>query len=94
MNKEYSFETQEIDGKKDVVLCLQDFPEIKFRYKSIRLGSIDEEQQIPVIFEIDLIGENQTFPEDPEFGIQTARLLVDLLDKMSNRKHEINNSIN
>ena len=92
--KEYTFETQEIDGKNEIVLCLKDFPDVKFKFKSIRLGSIDEEQQIPVIFEIDLIGENQTFPEDPEFGIQTARLLADLLDKMSNRKHEIDNSIN
>jgi hypothetical protein len=94
MNKEYSFETQDIDGKKEIVLCLKDFPEVKFRYKFIRLGSIDEEQQVPVIFDIDLIEENRVFPEDPEFVIQAARLLTDLLDKMSQRKHEIANSIN
>lgn len=91
--KEYSFETQEIDGKKDVVLCLSDFPEVKFRFKSIRFGSVDDEQQVPVIFDIDLVGENQTFPEDPEFGIQTSQILVDLLTKMVERKYEVINSV-
>lgn len=93
--KEYTFETQEIDGKNEIVLCLKDFPDVKFKFKSIRFGDVDEEQQVPVIFEIDLVGENQNFPEDPEFEIQASQILVDLLIKMNEtRKYEIANSIN
>lgn len=92
--KEYTFETQEIDGKNEIVLCLKDFPDVKFKFKSIRFGDVDEEHQVPVLFEIDLIGENQKFPEDPGFEEQAAQILVDLLDSMSQRKHEIANSIN
>lgn len=92
MDKEYGFETQEIDGKKEIILCLKDFPEVKFKYKSVRLGSIDEDQQVPMIFDIDLVGDNQTFPEDPEFENQAAQILVNLLDEMLKRKN-INLSI-
>lgn len=92
--KDYTFEAQEIDGKNEVILCLQDFPDVKFRFKSIRVGSKDDENNIPIMFEIDLIGENQNFPEDPEFSNQAAQILVDLLVKLSNQKYEIVNSIN
>lgn len=91
--KEYTFETQEIDGKNEIVLCLKDFPDVKFKFKSIRFGSVDDEQQVPVLFDIDLIEEGQKFPDDPEFEIQAAQILADLLDKMTFRRHEIVNSI-
>lgn len=92
--KEYTFEMLEIDGKNEVVICLKDFPDVKFKFKSIKFGDVDEEQQVPIIFEIDLIVENQSFPEDPEFGNQASQILVDLLDEMSQRKYKIVNSIN
>ena len=91
--KEYTFENQEIDGKNAVILCLKDFPDIKFKFKSIRFGPVDDEQQVPVLFDIDLIGENQSFPEDPEFGNQVSQILLDLLTKMAGRKYEIAKSI-
>jgi len=91
--KEYTFETQEIDRKNEIVLCLKDFPDVKFKFKSIRFGDVDEDHQVPVLFEIDLIEEGQKFPDDPEFEIQAAQILADLLDKMTFRRHEIVNSI-
>lgn len=91
--KEYTFETQEIDGKNEIVLCLKDFPDVKFKFKSIRFGDVDEDHQVPVLFDIDLIDENQSFPEDPEFGNQVSQILLDLLTKMAGRKYEIANSI-
>ena len=54
---------------------------------------MDEDHQVPVLFEIDLIEEGQKFPDDPEFEIQAAQILADLLDKMTFRRHEIVNSI-
>jgi|MudIll2142460700_1097286.scaffolds.fasta_scaffold77947_2 hypothetical protein len=92
--KDYSFEVQEIDGKEEVILGLPDFPDVKFKFKSIKFGDVDEEHNVPVIFELDLIGDDQNFPEDPEFGNQAAQILVDLLGKMSVRNYEIVNAIN
>ena len=92
--KEYTFETREIDGKNEIVICLKDFPDVKFKFKSIRIGNQDDENSIPVMFEIDLVGENQNFPEDPKFGEQASQILVDLLVNLSNQKYEIVNSIN
>jgi hypothetical protein len=92
--KEYTFDTQEINGKNEIVLCLQDFQDVKFIFKSIKFGDVDEDNMVPVIFEIGLIDENQKFPENPEFENQAAQILVDILEKMSQRKYEIANSFN
>lgn len=86
----YEVEKHEETGTETVWFNLNSFPGIKFNYVDVRFGSIDEENQVPVQFDLDYRylksheedETNRALIDTKEFEAQASALLVHLLSSI------------
>lgn len=90
----FNYECVEKDGVKKTYFLLDSFPSAKFCYENIRIGEPDEENMVPVMFDLDFLDipgiddvQNGDDLED-----QIKELLVHLLQSANNRIVSVINS--
>jgi len=50
----FNFHTEMKDGKEVIFFFLDTYPTVKFRYENVRFGSPDEDNLMPVMFDLDV----------------------------------------
>lgn len=89
----FNFHTEMKDGKEVIFFFLDTYPTVKFRYENVRFGSPDEDNLMPVMFDLDVahLKEIDEVQLDEDFNDQVKGLLVHLLQKANNRAADIIN---
>ena len=74
------------------VFFLKSYPEIAFKFKEgIKFGTPDEENLIPVIYEVDIVEGADEILQDSQFEYQVSQLLSHLLTEANNHAYQILN---
>ena len=74
------------------VFFLKSYPEIAFKFKEgIKFGTPDEENLIPVIYEVDIVEGSDEILQDSQFEYQVSQLLSHLLTEANNHAYQILN---
>ena len=75
------------------VFFLKSYPEIAFKFKEgIKFGTPDEDNLIPVIYEVDIVEGSNEILQDEQFEHQVSKLLTNLLTVANNHAYQILNS--
>ena len=75
------------------VFFLKSYPETAFKFKEgIKFGSPDEDNLIPVIYEVDIVEGSEDILQDSQFEYQVSQLLNHLLTAANNHAYQILNS--
>lgn len=73
INVQFDYEYEEKDDTEIVSFRLNDYPTIKFYYNNIRLGDVDDNGMVPLMFDLDIQHLD---------GIEQVEMCDDLEDKI------------
>jgi hypothetical protein len=90
----FNYQNEMIDSKEVIYFNLETFPSVKFRYDNIRFGTPDEDNMVPIMFDLDVahlkdIDEAQL---GEDFNNQVKELLTYLLQAANNRAMDVINA--
>lgn len=90
----FNFERVINDGVEKIYFHLDNYPTIRFSYENVRFGTPDEDQLVPVMFDLDFakIAGLEEVIVDENFEDQVKGLLVYLLQEANNKALEVINS--
>lgn len=89
----FNFHNETKDGHDIIFFFLDTYPTVKFRYENVRFGTPDEDNMVPVMFDLDVahLKEIDEVQLDEDFNDQVKGLLVHLLQQANNRAADIIN---
>lgn len=89
----FNFHNETKDGHEIIFFFFDTHPTVKFRYENVRFGTPDEDNMVPVMFDLDIshLKEVDELQLGEDFYDQVKGLLVHLLQQADNRAADIIN---